>query len=127
MRKRKDQIFETGEGFIQLKEVLPDKHRKKPQWKLTLIQPIEESKKSASSASIASSSHTYMENKKIIPKICRGNEEINIYSHIERAAEQDAQDALDAKEERCVSECELEEREAIQNEGRIGKKCQDRD
>lgn len=117
MRKRKDQIFETGEGFIQLKEVLPDKHRKKPQWKLTLIQPIEESKKSASSASIASSSHTYIENEKIIPKTCRGGEEINIFSYIEGAAEQDAQDALDAKEER----------EAIQNEGRIDEKCRDHD
>jgi hypothetical protein len=122
MRKRKDQIFETGEGFIQLKEGLPDSHRKKPQWKLALIQLSEESQKTASSASSASSSHSYMENKKIIPKDCHGNEEINIFSHIEGGGEHAAQDALAAKEESCASVCELEEREAIQNEER---QCQD--
>jgi len=48
MRKRRDQIFEIREGFIQLKEDLPDRHRQKPQWKLIVI-------KNAPSASFAPS------------------------------------------------------------------------
>jgi hypothetical protein len=120
MRKRKDQIFETGEGFIQLREGLPDSHRKKPQWQLTRIQPSEKSEKTASSASTASSSNTYTEKEKIIPKDNHGNEGINIFSHIEGGSEHTAQDALDAKEQSCVSEYEIEERKAIQNEGRDG-------
>ena len=116
LRKRKDQIFETWQGFIQLKEGLPDSHRKKPQWKLTLIQSSEECPKTASSASTASSSSSYTENKKIIPEAFRANGELNIFSHMEVAGEHAAQDAL-AAEEPCISECEQEEREAIQNEG----------
>jgi hypothetical protein len=119
MRKRKDQIFEAGEGFIQLKEGLPDSHRKKPQWKLALIQPVEASKKTASSASTASSSNTYMENKKIIPKDYPRDGGINIFSHIEGAGGHTAQDALDAKKD----PYEREEREAIQNEGRVDEIC----
>jgi hypothetical protein len=117
LRKRKDQIFETWQGFMQLKEGLPDSHRKKPQWKLTLVQTSEGSPKTASSASTASSSSSYTENKKIIPEVFRAKGELNIFSHMEGVSEHTAQDALDAREP-CLSECELEEREAIQNEGR---------
>ncbi|GHV51321.1 hypothetical protein FACS1894216_05130 [Synergistales bacterium] len=116
MRKRKDQIFETGEGFIQLKEVIPDSHRQKPQWKLTGIQSRDMSNKTAPSAPIAPSSNTYIEEEKIIPKIYHGSEEINILPHIEGAAEHSAQGALGAGSESFIFEDDTEERVAIQDE-----------
>lgn len=37
IRKRKDQIFESREQIIQLREGLPDRHRQKSQWRLVRI------------------------------------------------------------------------------------------
>jgi hypothetical protein len=109
MRKRKDQIFEIGEGFIQLKEDLLDRHRQKPQWKLVPIS-------NASSAPFAPSCDPYNRGKKIIPESSQGNDNRIIFPSIEGAAEQGAEGALDAEGEKFVFEDDPEERAAIQGE-----------
>jgi hypothetical protein len=111
MRKRRDQIFEAGEGFIQLKEDLPDRHRQKPQWKLISI-------KDAPSASFAPSCSNPYTAEKIIPETHRGDKTQLIFSSIKGAAEHDAQGALGAESEEFVFEDDPEERAAIQEESR---------
>jgi hypothetical protein len=111
MRKRRDQIFEMGEGFIQLKEALPDRHRQKPQWQLIDISD-------APSAPFAPSCSNLYIAKKIIPETYHGNKEAIIYSSYKGAAEHGATGALGAENENFVFEDDPEERAAIQNEGR---------
>jgi hypothetical protein len=109
MRKRKDQIFEIGEGFIQLKEDLPDRHRQKPQWKLISV-------KNTPSAPIAPSCGNHYIAEKIIPETCQGNQERIIFSPMEGAAEQGVEGVLGVKDEPFVFKDDPEERAAIQNE-----------
>jgi len=109
MRKRRDQIFEIREGFIQLKEDMPDRHRQKPQWKLISI-------KDAPSASFAPSCSNPYIAKKIIPETHQGDKNTIIFSSIERTADHGAQGALGAKGEAFVFEDDPEERAAIQEE-----------
>ncbi|MDR1622883.1 MAG: hypothetical protein LBS00_10965, partial [Synergistaceae bacterium] len=109
IRKRKDQIFEIREGFVQLKEALPDRHRQKPQWKLVRISD-------APSASFAPSCGPYNGGKKIISESSQENDNRIIFPSIEGAAEQGAKVVLDAEGEGFVFEDDPEERAAIQGE-----------
>jgi hypothetical protein len=109
MRKRRDQIFEIREGFIQLKEALPDLYRQKPQWKFISV------KNTPSTPFTPSCGNHYMA-EKIIPETCRGNKEGIIFSSMERAAEQGVVGVLGVEDEPFVFEDDPEERAAIQAE-----------
>jgi hypothetical protein len=109
MRKRRDQIFEMGESFIQLKEDMPDRHRQKPQWKLVTI-------KDAPSASFAPSCSNPYIAEKIIPETPQGEKTQLFSSSIEGATEHGANGALGAEGETFVFEDDPEERAAIQEE-----------
>ena len=109
MRKRRDQIFETGEGFIQLKEALPDRHRQKPQWKLISI-------KEAPSASFAPSGGSYLYSEKIIPETDREDKTQLFFPSMEGTLEHGAHEVLGAKSESFVFDDDPEERAAIQEE-----------
>ena len=111
MRKRRDQIFETGERFIQLKEDMPDRHRQKPQWKLITI-------KDAPSASFAPSCSNHSIAEKIIPETHQGDKTQLFSLSMEGAAEHSAQGALGAEGENFVFEDDPEERAAIQDESK---------
>ena len=109
MKKRRDQIFEIGEKLIQLKEALQDGHRQKPQWKLATVS-------NTPAAPLAS----------FAP--CLGDdareEKIITFSSCEPTEERGAKVAKGAKNDNANLDYEIEEREAIQNEG---KSCPDRD
>jgi hypothetical protein len=109
IRKRKDQIFVMEEGFIQLQEDFPDKHRQKPQWKLVRM-------KDALSAPVAPSCSNLYIAEKINIENRQGNDDGIIFPLIEGAAEQGAEGALDAKGKEFVFEDDPEERAAIQGE-----------
>lgn len=38
LRKRRDQVYEIGEGLVRLEESTPDARRQKPQWKLAFLK-----------------------------------------------------------------------------------------
>ena len=118
MQKRRDQLFETGEGFIQLKKATPDRHRQKPQWKLICI-------KNAPSASFAPSIATPLYSEKIIPETRQGNENTIIYSSNEGAAEEGAHGALSTENGLFVFEDDPEERVVIQEESQKDGGAQD--
>jgi hypothetical protein len=100
IKKRKDQIFAAEEGFIQLKEELPDRHRHKPQWKLIHICP----------APVAPVSGDDTRNEK----------DLSAYKEPDISFQGSTAEmgAMGAKEEPFVIEDDPEERAAIQNEGR---------
>ena len=109
MRKRRDQIFEMGEGFIQLKEDMPDRHRQKPQWKLITV-------KNAPSASFAPSCSNPYIAEKIIPEKSQEDKTQLFTSSMEGTAEHGAHRAHGSKNEPFIFEDDLEERAAIQEE-----------
>ena len=109
MRKRRDQIFEIGERFVQLKEAPLDRHRQKPQWKLIII-------KEAPSASSAPSSSNPLYGEKIIPETHREDKARLFGSYTGGTTEHGANGALGAEGETFVFEDDLEERAAIQRE-----------
>jgi hypothetical protein len=103
MRKRRDQIFEIGERLVQLKETLRDSHRQKPQWKLSIVTRV-------SAAPFAFPAP--------FPGV-NGRKRKNNYSFIgERAEERGTKGGNGGLD------YEIEEREAIQDEG---KACRDQD
>jgi hypothetical protein len=109
MRKRKDQIFQIREGFIQLKDALPDLYRQKPQWKLVRIS-------NTPSTPFTPSCGSYNRSEKIIPEFYQGKKETIIFPVIERAAEHGVKGVLGVKGEAFVFEDDPEERAAIQGE-----------
>ena len=100
MKKRRDQIFEIGEKLIQLKESYQDGHRQKPQWKLIIV----------TDAPLAPLLGDDGRKEKLI-----------IFSSGERTEERGAKVAKGAKSDNDGLDYEIEEREAIQNEGNYAK------
>jgi hypothetical protein len=110
IRKHKDQIFETEQGFIQLRAGRHDVHRQKPQWILEL-------KNVAPSAPFAPSLqvNSYTRENKILPSRAR-EDEFNLSTTYGAAGELGAMGALGAEDENFVFEDDPEERAAIQSE-----------
>jgi hypothetical protein len=106
MKKRRDQIFEIREKLIQLKEYLQDGHRQKPQWKLIIV----------TDAPLAPFAPLLGDDGR--------KEKSIIFSSGERAEERGAKVAKGAKSDNDGFDYEIEEREAIRNEG---KPCQGQD
>jgi hypothetical protein len=116
LKKRKDQIFEMGEGFIKLKEALPDRHRKQTRWQLRHVSgDVGVGENTAVCAGSAGCSNAHPRNEKEIPGTPTGKEE-ELISFQEGTAELPAHTALPAKEEPFVFEDDPEERAAIQAE-----------
>jgi hypothetical protein len=106
LRRRRDQVYEIGEGCVQLKEAPPDSHRQKPQWKLALSGK-------APSAPFAPSYSGGSQGEKIICETSLGNTQ-SFFSSQQRANEVGALGANGAND----TAYEMEERLAIQNEGK---------
>jgi hypothetical protein len=119
LRKRRDQVYETGEGYIQLKETKADTFRQKPQWKLVFYHGT------PSTPSTPSYSADAGEEKNITEKLPETSNEF-FYSSREPAAKGGVLGVLGVEKERSFDDYESEEREAIQSENG-DKSCQDRD
>jgi hypothetical protein len=122
LRKRRDQVYETDEDSIQLKETLHDSRRHKPQWKLAPCP-------NAQNAPSAPSTHSYSadagKEKIITGKSPKNSTELFSHSR-EPAAKGGVLGVLGAEKEHPFDNYESEEREAIQSEGE-DKPCQGHD
>jgi hypothetical protein len=118
LRRRRDQVYETDDGSVQLKETLSDSHRQKPQWKLAPCG-------NAQNAPSATSTPGYSADaggEKNIPEKSPGNQTELFSSSQEPAGKRGAMGVLGANDRINGSSYEREERLAIQSEG---KSCQD--
>jgi hypothetical protein len=111
LRKRRDQVYEEGEGFIQLKETEHDARRQKPQWKLVF------SKNTPTAPSTPSFSAGVGKEKNIPEKSPENSEEF-FSSSQERAAQRGVL-GVPGADDGSVSDYESEERAAIQEEGQL--------
>ncbi|MDR1650122.1 MAG: hypothetical protein LBR71_07655 [Synergistaceae bacterium] len=120
LRKKRDQVYETDDGSVQLKETLSDSRRQKPQWKLTPCG-------NAQNAPSATSTPGYSADAgkgKIIPGKSPENSTELFSSSPEPAGKRGAVGVLGANDGIDDSSYEREERLAIQSEGKL---CQGQD
>jgi hypothetical protein len=118
LRKRRDQVYETDEGSVQLRETLPDSRRQKPQWKLI---PCGKAQSTPGTPSTPSFSADAGKGKIITGKSPENQTEL-FPSFQESTGKRGAEVALGADDEINDAADESEERLAIQSEG---KSCQD--